>query len=453
MTTVAQRLAAFLTPLTPADLPERARDYAAMIVASTLASAAQGTAIESARIIRALAHQQGGREEASVWFDAGPRLPIGQAVQVNAVLSDAAASDDSDLRAIVHAGTPLTATALGIAERDGIAGADVLAAIVIGYEAAGRITGPISPDFRDRGFHGCLGAAFAAAVAAARLLRLNEVQMAHTIALTATSIGGLVVAADTSVSREYHAGAAVQAGVMAARAAQAGYTGELRVLEVRRGFLELFGGRDGAEAGAAVLAAPGERWDIIDHMAIKLVPGGHPYHALAEAGAKAAIAGDVHPGQVAAIVISRPNTRALHGPLHPADLIDMAHSPAYFTAAGVADRRFGWENAGPQKIADPVIHRLIDLVRVGDPPADPSPYRQGATVSIHTTDGRVVSGTVHMPRGSGALGIEWADIEAKFRALMPASGLDAAAIDRAWVATRGIADAPDTRALMAALRP
>lgn len=161
----------------------------------------------------------------------------------------------------------------------------------------------------------------------------------------------------------------------------------------------------------------------------------------------------MHPGQVAAIVISRPNTRALHGPLHPADLIDMAHSPAYFTAAGVADRRFGWENAGPQKIADPVIHRLIDLVRVGDPPADPSPYRQGATVSIHTTDGRVVSGTVHMPRGSGALGIEWADIEAKFRALMPASGLDAAAIDRAWVATRGIADAPDTRALMAALRP
>jgi hypothetical protein len=33
------------------------------------------------------------------------------AAQVNAVMSDAAASDDSDLRTIVHCGTPLVATA------------------------------------------------------------------------------------------------------------------------------------------------------------------------------------------------------------------------------------------------------------------------------------------------------------------------------------------------------
>jgi 2-methylcitrate dehydratase PrpD len=108
----------------------------------------------------------------------------------------------------------------------------------------------------------------------------------------------------------------------------------------------------------------------------------------------------------------------------------MAHSPAYFTAAGVADRRFSWEHAGPAKIADPVIHRLIDRVRVGEPPAqDAALYRQGATVAIHTRDGRVVSSTVTMPRGSGALGIDWADIDAKYRALMPASGLGAPAIE------------------------
>src|SRR4029077_13939654 len=81
--------------------------------------------------------------------------------------------DDSDLRNIVHAGTPLTAVSLAIAERDGSSGEAVLAAIVCGYEAAGRISEAITPGFRARGFHGCHGAIFAASVAAARLLRLG----------------------------------------------------------------------------------------------------------------------------------------------------------------------------------------------------------------------------------------------------------------------------------------
>ena len=126
------------------------------------------------------------------------QLPIADAAQVNAVMSDAAASDDSDLRNIIHAGTPLTAASLTIAERDGASGEAVLAAIVCGYEAAGRIGEAITPGFRQRGFHGCHGAVFAAAVAAARMLRLDGVQTAQAIALSATSIGGLATAADTS---------------------------------------------------------------------------------------------------------------------------------------------------------------------------------------------------------------------------------------------------------------
>ena len=139
--TVARKLATFLTDIRTTDLPDVALDHAAMVVASTLASAACGTGIGSARIIRAMARERGGRADASVWFDAGERLPVASAIQVNAVLSDAAASDDSDLRNIMHAGTPLTAASLGFAERIGADGAAVLTAIVLGYEAAGRISG------------------------------------------------------------------------------------------------------------------------------------------------------------------------------------------------------------------------------------------------------------------------------------------------------------------------
>ena len=362
--TVAHTLAEFLTRTSYADLPTQTVDHAAMLIASTIASAACGTEISSAAIIRDLVRERGGRADASVWFDAGPKLPVVNAARTNAVMSDAAASDDSDLRNIVHAGTPLTATSLAMAECMGASGQEILAAIVLGYEAAGRIGESITPSFRRQGFHGCLVAIFGGAVATARLLGLDAAQMAHTIALSATSIGGLMAAANTSVAREYHAGLATMLGMEAALAAQRGYTAEVGILEAHEGFCAVYGGTN----GASITRDLGQEWDIMTDMAIKLVPGGHPHHALAEAAANAAREGNITPHEVASIILSRPGVTVLSGPLHPADLIDMAHSPAYFLAAGVADHEFTWAHAAPEKIGDPVIHQLIDKVRVGPPP-------------------------------------------------------------------------------------
>jgi 2-methylcitrate dehydratase PrpD len=163
-------------------------------------------------------------------------------------------------------------------------------------------------------------------------------------------------------------------------------------------------------------------------MAIKLVPGGHPHHAAAEAAATAAIAGNVAPADVAAIVVSSAKYRTLPGPRHPADLIGIAHSPAYFVAAAVADRGYGWIHASPEKIADPVIHGLIDKVTVDPSPSpypDRFPHHHGATVTIALRDGRQFSDHVDVPRGSAPRGIEWADVDAKYRRLVPLSGLAA----------------------------
>jgi 2-methylcitrate dehydratase PrpD len=422
--TVARELAEFLTRTSPADLPPQAVEHAAMLIASTLASAALGTGLESSRIIRDLARERVGRPDASLWFHPGPKLPMAEAAQVNAVASDAAASDDSDLRNIVHAGTILVATGLAVAERTGAAGEEVLAAIVLGYEAAGRIGEAITPGFRTRGFHGCLVAIFAGAVAGGRLLGLDAMRMAQAIALSATSIGGLAVAANTSVAREYHAGLAATLGIHAALAAQRGYQAEERVLEAHHGFFEVYGGLEGAIAGASVLRDLGQSWDIVTDMAIKLVPGGHPHHALAEAAANAARDGRITPDEVESITLSRPDVTALAGPLHPTDLIGMAHSPAYFLAAGVADHGLSWVHATHAKITDPVIHRLIDKVCVGAPPTeDIERYRQGATVTIRTMDGRTSMSTVYAPKGAGTLGIAWSDIDAKYRALVPQAGV------------------------------
>ena len=449
--TTAEVLAEFVVATRFGDLPDRTVDLAAMIIASTLASAACGRHINSARIIRDLEVERGGRPDASVWFEHGVELPVASAARVNAVMSDAAASDDSDLRNIVHFGTPLTASALAVAERTGATGQDVLAAIVLGYEAGGRIGEAILPRHTPRGHHGCMGAAFAATVAAARLFGLDATKTAHAIALTATSIGGLAKAADTSVAREYHAGLVTMLGIEAVEAARRGFTAELAILEMERGFVEVFAGADGNAAG--ITRDLGRDWDIATDMAFKLFPGGHPYHAFAEAAGNAAREGDIAPEQIAAIVVSRPGMTILAGPIHPKNLIDMAHSPAYFAAAGARDKSFGWEHASEEKIGDPVIHALIDKVRVGPPPTvDVAAYRQGATVSLETTDGRTVTHTVYTPKGAASLGVGWPEIEAKYRTLAPNAPMTMGAVDASLTEIRELRAASQLSSLISLLR-
>ena len=72
--TVARELAEFLTRTSSSDLPRQAVDHAAMLIVSTIASAAMGAGLESSEIIRTLARERGGSPEASVWFGFGPEI-------------------------------------------------------------------------------------------------------------------------------------------------------------------------------------------------------------------------------------------------------------------------------------------------------------------------------------------------------------------------------------------
>ena len=452
--TIARSLAKILTRTSFDELPPLAVDHAAMLISSTIASAASGYAITSSGIIRALAKEQGGSPESSIWFDDGPKIPAVNACRVNAVTSDASASDDSDLRAIAHLGTPLTSAALALGERNGASGKEVLAALVLGYETAGRIADAIMPAFRNLGFHACIVASFAGAVASGRMLKLDESQMAQAIAITAVSMGGLATAADTSVAREYFAGNAALMGMNAALAAQKGYLAEESILEVKRGFFDVFGGED----IDSVTRDWGKDWDIVTDMAIKLVPGGHPHHGIAEAAVNAAREGNLSADEVETITMAKPLSVKLRvGPLppptHPKNLVDVAHTPAYFAAAAVADKDFSWIHATEKKILDPVIHQLIDKVRIGEPPTqDVERFRHGATVTIKAKDGRSFTSTVYAPRGSGVRGIDWADVDAKYRALVAVTKLDSQKIEDAIKVIHAFRDVRDVSQLISLLQ-
>jgi 2-methylcitrate dehydratase PrpD len=418
---LALRLARVFHAATFADLPPDAVKHAKMILASTLASAASGTRIESARIVRNLAVEQGGAAQASVWFD-DARLPLPQAVRVNAMWSDAAASDDSDLRNVAHTGTLVSAVGLAVGEWRNSSAADVLAAMAVGYEAAGRF-GDMLRGGRP-GIHASFVVAFGGTVAAARLLGLAADQMAHALSLTATTMGGIMIGTD-SWAREYMAGNAALTALQSTLAAQRGFTANPDLLDGKGGFLDTFG--NNAADVDAMCRPLGGPWDIERFLAIKLVPGAHALHSSLEAAIQASTRANVPAGDIARIIHSGPvKTSITYQTAMPVDMVEAIHSLPYFLATGVADRGFDWSHLTPEKMHRPHVARLVGLTEYEPvPEATRYEWNWGGTVTVVTTRGARYTSTVDAPRGSAPRGIEWTDVDAKYHALIGESGLPA----------------------------
>ena len=435
-------LTRFLNTTAYADLPPLAIEHAKMILASTLSSAAVGTTMDSARIQRDLALEQGGKVESTVWFDAS-KLPAVLTARVNAAASDAAASDDSDLRTIAHFGTALTAAGLALGERTRATGRDLLLAMVLGYEAGGRI-GDARAGGRP-GLHASQLVAFASAAVSAKLLRLGDEQMAHALGIVATTVGGLGVGTN-SWAREYMGAYAAFAGVQAALSAGSGFTVNEDMIEGRDGFVDVFGG--GAPSVGRLTADLGMSWNIGDYLAIKLWPGAHPLSGVLEAAVTAARESNVEARTVSQILVAGPPVRTMFGSRQPKDHVEAIHSLPYFVASAIADKNFTWVHATADKIYDPVVRGLMALV---DP--DPAPpivqtrWPWAGTVTIVTTSGERITRTVDAPRGSAPRGIEWTDVEGKYRELMPLSGLSARRLEEILSMIRGLENINDISAL------
>jgi hypothetical protein len=76
----------------------------------------------------------------------------------------------------------------------------------------------------------------------------------------------------------------------------------------------------------------------------------------------------------------------------------------------------------------------------------------GATVTIKTADGRSYSNTVYAPRGAAILGIAWADIEAKYRALAPYAKLSGDNLEQSMKVIRRLRDSTNVAELVGLLR-
>jgi aconitate decarboxylase len=233
-----RELARWASALEASDLTPKAREQLVAATRDGLACAIFGSTLPWSTATRAALSQAYPDQGASVW---GTRrcLPGPPAALANGLAVHAFELDDFSRRVPgVHATACVLPVVLAIAEtRGGVTGADLLAAMGVGHEVAGRLGVCMGWSMAQNGWHTpAIFGAIAAAAAAGRALRLSEAQLARGVAIAALEASGLLAAKRRGMAKRLYAGHAAQVGLTATLLGAAGCEAPEDVFEGVDGF-------------------------------------------------------------------------------------------------------------------------------------------------------------------------------------------------------------------------
>ena len=150
--------------------------------------------------------------------------------------------DDGYRVGSAHCGCTVVPAALSVGYERGASGAQIIEAVVAGYEVAICLARACAPDLRQRGFHPTSAVGpFGAAVAVAKLRGLSGQQIADALGIAASAAAGLFAFVNGGADiKRLHAGHASREGIQAALLTELGTQGPPNVIEARDGFMQAF---------------------------------------------------------------------------------------------------------------------------------------------------------------------------------------------------------------------
>jgi 2-methylcitrate dehydratase PrpD len=297
----------FITTTHLKDIPDDAIQQAKRCLIDGLGVILAGSAVRGSVIVRDYVRSVTDRKEATALGTDRLMTSMALAALANGASGHAMDFDDTQLSTtpdrtyglLTHPTVPPLATALAISERMGLSGAAFLEAFLVGFEVECKIAEAIDPSHYVRGFHssGTAGT-FGAAAAAAKLLKLNEQQVGHMLAIASSLASGIRVNFGT-MTKPLHVARASENGIFAAELAAKGFTGGDDGLDGPWGFFQVFGG--GADLDRLVPAL-GKPYSIVSPgVSIKPYPCGSLGHPSLDAMLKLVLDNDLRPEQVRAV--------------------------------------------------------------------------------------------------------------------------------------------------------
>lgn len=300
---VTQQLADFAAGLTLDGLPDDVRGQIKLVLVDYFRAGIVGTGTSWGAKLRPVLMGLGGAPDASVLYSDERTDPV-RAAYINAVISGSLEWDDTHVGAMHHPGVCIWPSVLALAEKTGASGAEIVPAVVAGYEAMIRIALSIQPSHFRRGFQSTATCgAFGAAVAGAKLLGLDATGIRDAIGLAASYSGGPTqFFLSGSEVKRLHAGKASAGGTEAALLAAAGLTGPADIIEGAQGFAK---GMADEFAPEIISGELGSRYRMMD-LTIKPHAGSARFQAAVEATSQM-IEDGVAADRVAAIEIGVPH--------------------------------------------------------------------------------------------------------------------------------------------------
>ncbi|MBV9826407.1 MAG: MmgE/PrpD family protein [Alphaproteobacteria bacterium] len=239
---LSREFGAFVAGLTYDSLPLDVIDRAKGVTLQALSSALVAHAMPAGKQALALMQEEeaGGAGVATV-LCSGARLTKAGAAFVNCEMIFAGGKWDT-FRMLTHPGTAILPAALAAAEVAGSSGREFLTAVAAAYEVMERMASEYIPTVMSRGFHaGPVFGIFGAAVAAAKIQRLNAEQVHGAIAQCVNLASGNLEGI-RSGGRSLREGGAVRNALLAVALARHGTPGGETVLEGEAGFYHSYAG-------------------------------------------------------------------------------------------------------------------------------------------------------------------------------------------------------------------
>ncbi len=262
-----------------ADLPTSAVQLAKFSLLDWLVCGRAGVEEPVAQKLRVFGANEGGVQTASTF--GGPKMPPRMAALINGAVSHALDYDDTHFSHIGHLSVGIYPAVLAAAEDVGATVSDLLAAFVIGAEAAIRIGTVLGVSHYNLGFHQTATAgAFGATVAAGRLYGLSSEQMRAAIGLCATRASGLKSQFGT-MGKPYNAGIAASNGIECAQLARLDMTSCDDGLMGPQGFVATHNPE--TLPSEAVWDQGSGNWLLLEDNKYKLHACCHGLHAMVEA--------------------------------------------------------------------------------------------------------------------------------------------------------------------------
>ncbi len=230
----AEIYARFSSSLEFSDLTAATVAAAKLNVFDTLACSIAGYKAPAVSEVRDLVIDWGGKPESAIlWTDL--RVPAPHAAWINGIMSHACDYDDTHDKAILHGGVsviPAVIAAVGLAGRP-VSGKEFYVAVAAGLELICRLGVATKIGLIQAGFiYSALFSYFAAAAAAARILRLSPEDTVNAIGIAYSQTGGThQVTRDGALTKRMQPGFGAGAAMTAVAMARKGIRGAQRVFE------------------------------------------------------------------------------------------------------------------------------------------------------------------------------------------------------------------------------